>query len=197
MWEDDEKFLSKDKYIRPLIKKYGPCKISVRHKSNYFEDLVDAITSQQLSGKAAATIFGHVKEKCEGKILPEKLIKLGTEELRNCGLSYPKVSYVKDLAERTLDKRLKTQILNQLSDEEVKSELVAVKGIGNWTADMFLMFTLARPDVFPADDLGINKGMVKLLKRPLGKDEILKFAERWKPYRTTASWYIWKLLDNP
>ena len=196
MWEKAERFLSKDKHIGPLIIKYGPCKIKPSKKKDYFLDLVDAITSQQLSGKAAKTIFERVKAKCYGKITPEKLKDLKTEELRSCGLSYAKCSYVKDLAERVISKKLQVKKLDKLSNEEVERELIAVKGIGKWTGEMFLMFSLARPDIFPVDDLGIRKGTDKLLGRPVKSDNLAKYAERWKPYRTIASWYIWKSLDN-
>ena len=198
MWKEAEKFLSKDKYIGPLIKKYGPCKIKPSKKKNYFVDLVDSITSQQLSGKAATTIFNRVKEKCSGEITPVKLIKLKTEQLRSCGLSYAKCSYVKDLAEKVKSSKLKIKSLDKLPDEEVMRELIAVKGIGKWTAEMFLMFSLARPDIFPADDLGIGKG-VRLLRPSFAKateGQVVKFSERWKPYRTVASWYIWRNLEN-
>ena len=196
MWKTAEKFLLKDKIIGPLIKKYGHCKIVPGKKKDYFIDLVDAITSQQLSGKAAKTIFERVKERCGGRITPEKLRKLKTEELRKCGLSYAKCSYVKDLSEKVLSKKLSVKKLDKLPDEEVEKELVAVKGIGVWTAEMFLMFTLARPDVFPADDLGIQNGMKKLLKRQLKSQKIAQYASRWKPYRSVAAWYIWEGLDN-
>ena len=196
MWNEAEKFLLKDKYIGQLIKKYGPCKIRPGKKKDYFTDLVDAITSQQLSGKAATTIFNRVKEKCGGKITSEKLKNLRTEELRRCGLSYAKCSYVKDLAERVIAKKVLVKKLDGLADGQVMEELVAVKGIGRWTAEMFLMFSLARPDIFPVDDLGIQKGIEKLLKRKLNARKIGTFAERWKPWRTPAAWYLWKILDN-
>lgn len=196
MREEAEKFLSKDKYIGPLIKKYGPCKIEPRKKSMYFEHLLSSITNQQLSGKAAETIFNRVKERCDGKISPEKIIELQDEELRRCGLSWAKVSYVKDLAERVINSKLKINSLDKLSDEEVLNELISVKGIGRWTAEMFLMFTLARADIFPADDLGIKNGVKKLTSKEMKPKELAKFAERWKPYRTAASWYIWAVLDN-
>ena len=196
MWKKAEKFLLKDVYIGPLVKKYGPCKIKPSKKKDYFIDLVDAITSQQLSGKAARTIFARVKEKCGGEITPEKLKKLRTEELRKCGLSYAKCSYLKDLSQRVKSKKLQVRRLDKLPDDEVMRELIEVKGIGRWTAEMFLMFTLARPDVFPVDDLGIRKGIEKILGKKVSSQKMAKFTERWKPYRTVASWYIWKILDN-
>jgi 3-methyladenine DNA glycosylase/8-oxoguanine DNA glycosylase len=195
MWKKAEEHLLKDKYIGPLIKKYGPCKIRPSKKKDYFVDLVDVITSQQLSGKAAKTIFNRLKEKCGGDITPEKLKKLKTEELRKCGLSYAKCSSVKDLTQRVKSKKLQVRELDKLPDDEVMRELIEVKGIGRWTAEMFLMFTLARPDVFPVDDLGIRKGIEKLLKRAPNAQKMGNFADRWKPYRTVASWYVWKILD--
>lgn len=196
MWEASEKFLSKNKIISPLIKKYGPCKIRPRKKIDYFEDLVDAITGQQLSGKAAATIFGRVKEKSGGKLTPESLLKLSKEELRSCGLSYAKCSYVTDLAERVKEGKLKVKKLNDLPDSEVAAELIAVKGIGRWTADMFLMFALGRNDIFPIDDLGIKNGVKKLTGQDLAPKELSEFGLQFSPHRTVAAWYIWAALDN-
>lgn len=196
MWQEAEKFLLKDKYIKPLIKKYGPCKIKPGKKKDYFLDLVDAITSQQLSGKAALTIFNRVKEKLNGKIEPDRILKLKDEELRSCGLSWAKVKYVKDLALKVKTNELEIKKLDKLADEKVSEELINVKGIGKWTAEMFLMFSLARPDIFPADDLGIRNGLKNMLKKELKPQEMDAFSLRWKPYRTVASWYIWRSLEN-
>jgi len=196
MWQKAEKFLAKDKYIGPLIKKYGPCKIKPSKRKDYFVDLVDAITSQQLSGKAARTIFERVRVGLGGEILPENILKTKDEKFRSWGLSRAKTLYVKDLAARVKDGRLNVEKLDKLSDEEIVQELIAVKGIGRWTAEMFLMFSLARPDTFPVDDLGISKGMSKLLKRALSTEKMGQFAIRWKPYRTLAAWYVWKIVDN-
>ena len=195
MWAKAEEFLSKDKLIGPLIKKYGPCKIKPRDKKLYFEDLVDSITGQQLSGKAAATIFGRLKTEV-GSLTPENILEAKDENLRKCGLSWAKVKYVKDLALRVKDGRLKVGILDKLSDEEISKELVAVKGIGQWTADMFLMFTLARADIFPSLDLGIKNGVKKLTGKELKPKELFEFGKRFAPYRTVAAWYIWASLDN-
>jgi len=187
MWSEAEKFLLRDRYIGQLIKKWGHCRIKPIKKSLYFEDLVDAICSQQLSGKAAETIFGRIKVLLRGKILPENILGKTDQELRDCGLSWAKVRYVKDLASRAKKGELKLRSLDKLPDEEVAKELIAVKGIGRWTAEMFLMFSLARPDIFPIDDLGIRKAMAKLK---------LKKSDRWRPYRTVASWYLWRSLEN-
>ena len=185
-WIEAERLLSKDKYIGPLIKKWKHCTIKPIKKQKYFEDLVDAICSQQLSGKAAKTIFTRVKNLLM-KITPENIIGTNDQKLRDCGLSWQKVSYIRDLATKVTNGELNILILNKLSDEEVINKLVAVKGIGRWTAEMFLMFSLARPDIFPKDDLGIQKAM-KNLK--------IKNSNRWKPYRTIASWYLWRSLEN-
>ena len=205
MWEDAEEFFLgkdkqslslRDKYIGPLIQKWGSCTIKPISKSKYFEDLVDAICSQQLSGKAAKTIFGRVKSLLV-KVTPENIILKTDQELRDCGLSWQKVSYIKDLANKTANGELKINSLDKLSDDEVISKLVTVKGIGKWTAEMFLMFSLGRDDVFPVDDLGIKNGFEKVTGKKWNKIESANFAEKnWKPYRTVASWYLWRSLEN-
>ncbi len=195
MWKKAQRFLAKDKYLGPLVKKHGPCKIKPSKKKDYFLDLVDAIVSQQLSGKAAATIFGRVKEGL-GKVVPSKILSTPDAKFKGWGLSRQKTSYLKDLAKKVKEGDIKIEKLDKLPDEEVMEELLAVKGIGRWTAEMFLMFSLARPDVFPVDDLGIQKGIQRLLKRRISSQKMGKFAERWKPFRTPASWYVWKIVDN-
>ena len=196
MWKKAEAYLSKDKEIGPLIKKHGPCKVKKRAKKYYFEDLVASIVGQQLSGKAATTIYGRVEKELGGEIAPEKILRKRDETLRKCGLSYAKVSYIKDLSRQVKNNKLHIGTLDEYTDEKIIEELITIKGIGKWTAEMFLMFTLARPDVFPVDDLGIRNGFSKLTKKDLKPQEMAKYAERWKPYRTTASWYIWRLVDG-
>ncbi len=196
MWSKAEEFLLKDKYIGPLIKKWGHCEIKERVHIDYFQALVGAIIGQQLSGKVADVIYDRLKSKIGGRLTPRKVLQVPEQELRNCGMSWAKVRSVRDLAERVIAKELHIRKLNTLSDEEVMQELVAVKGIGKWTAEMFLMFTLARPDIFPVDDLGIRKGFEKITDKKLEKEKLTKFSERWKPYRTVASWYIWRSLEN-
>ena len=197
MWEKAEKFLLKDKYIGPLVKKYGKCKIRPIDQKDYFKDLVDAIVQQQLSLKAAATIFGRITKELGGKVTPERILRKKDETLRACGLSYSKIKYLKDLSSRVKNGNLVLSKMNKLSDQEVMEELIAVKGIGRWTSEMFLMFALARPDVFPADDMGLQNAFKKLIKRNLKPEKMEKFAEaHWKPYRTVASWYIWRSLEN-
>src|SRR3989344_9323914 len=127
MWQKAQRFLAKDKYIGPLVKKHGPCKIKPSKKKDYFLDLVDAIVSQQLSGKAAATIFGRVKEGLGGEVAPRKILSTSDSKFRGWGLSKQKTSYLKDLAEKVKSSKLKIQILDKLSDEEVEKELIVVK----------------------------------------------------------------------
>lgn len=191
-----EIYLSKDKYIGPLIKKYGKCTMRPRPKSEYFEDLVDAIVQQQLSVKAGGTIFARLKDKLGGKVTPKTLLALRRDVIRRCGLSNAKTNYIKDLARRVKDGKVEIHKMDKLPDDNVMEELVAVKGIGRWTAEMFLMFSLGRGDIFPVDDVGIINGMKKLTGRKMDKVQMEKFATRWKPHRTVASWYIWKSLDN-
>ncbi len=194
-WQEADKFLAKDKLLGPLVKEFGPCEIAPRPKKVYFERLVASITNQQLSGKAAETIFGRVRAEV-GEMTPENILKKKDERLRACGLSWAKVRYVKDLAERVKNNKLQVAQLDKLPNEEVSKELVAVKGIGQWTADMFMMFTLGRPDIFPTLDLGIKNGVKKLTGKEMNPKELEEFGQRFVPYRTVAAWYIWAVLDN-
>lgn len=197
MWNAAEKFLKKDEYLAPLIKRWGHCTITPIKKSLYFQNLVEAITNQQLSGRAASTIFDRIKNLCKGDFSPTAILKLSEAKLRSAGLSFAKIKYIKDLSGRIVNCKLRIENLDKLSDGEVMKELVQVKGIGPWTAEMFLMFALARPDIFPVDDLGIRKGFQKIIGRKLEGKRLAKFAEKhWKPYRTVASWYLWRSLEN-
>lgn len=197
IWQKAEKILETDRYISPLIKKWGTCTIKPIDKSLYFEDLVSAICNQQLSGKAAETIFKRVSKLLGGVFEAKNILSKTDDELRACGLSYQKVKYVKDLALNVKEGKLKINLLDKLTDEEVISELTNVKGIGRWTVEMFLMFSLGRPDIFPLDDLGIKKGFIKVTGKVWDKTKAAKFAEKhWKPYRSVASWYLWRSLEN-
>ena len=197
MWKNAEEFLLKDKYISPLIRKWGRCTIKPRIHRDYFENLCGYIIGQQLSGKAADVIEARFKDKIGRKVTPNSVLITKDKILRDCGMSWGKVSFIKDLAQKTISGALQTKKLNTLTDQEIVDELVTVKGIGRWTAEMFLMFSLARPDIFPADDLGIKKGFEKVTGMKLGSDGSMKFAEKhWKPYRTVASWYLWRSLED-
>jgi DNA-3-methyladenine glycosylase II len=196
MWGKAEKYLSKDKYIKPLIKKYGHCEIKPRVHSDYFQGLVGVIIGQQLSGRVADIIFDRLKKKVKGKLAPNKILEISDQGLRDCGMTWAKARLIKDLARKVKENILQISKLNVLSDGEVMRELIAVKGVGRWTAEMFLMFSLGREDVFPDDDLGIGKGFAKVVGKKLKGEKLVKFANRWKPYRTVASWYLWRSLES-
>ena len=165
-----------------------------------FNSLTRSIVYQQLSGKAAATIFGRVVEaaKCD-PLTPKAVLKIQPERLRAAGLSQQKASYVRDLAEKTRDGVVEFSRLAFLSDDEVITHLTQVKGVGVWTAQMLLMFALGRPDVLPVADLGIRNAMQKayVLDAPPKAKEMEALAEKWRPYRTVACWYLWRSLDGP
>jgi DNA-3-methyladenine glycosylase II len=197
MWQDAEKFLHKDKYIAPLINRWGTCTIKPKLHADYFQGLIGDIIGQQLSGRVANVIEGRLKSKISGIITSDKILKLDENELRNCGMAWSKVRAIKDLALKTKNGELKIKNLRSLSDNEVRKELVAVKGIGPWTADMFLMFKLGRPDIFPVEDLGIKKGFEKVTGKKFNKIKSAEFAlKNWAPFRTVASWYLWRSLEN-
>lgn len=196
MWDEAYIQFKNDKILAPLIQKYGPCEIQKRPKNLYFTSLVRAITGQQLSVKAAATIYGRVEELLKREITPEAILKVEDDKFRGAGLSYMKISYVKDLATKALSGELEINKMDDLEDHIVEKELIAVKGIGKWTAEMFLMFTLGRPDIFPVDDLGIRNAFKKLIDDKATNEEMEKYAQRWKPWRTVASWYLWRSLEN-
>lgn len=197
MWKDAEKFLVKDKYIGPLVKKWGHCTIAPKTHMDYFQGLVGDIVGQQLSGRVADVIEGRLKAKIEGTLTPDKILGLEEQSLRDCGMAWSKVRSIKDLSIRIMNHELRIKELDTLSDEEVREELIAVKGIGPWTADMFLMFKLGRPDIFPVEDLGIKKGFEKVTGKKWDKVKSANFAEKhWAPFRTIASWYLWRSLEN-
>jgi DNA-3-methyladenine glycosylase II len=197
MWKEAEKFLLKDKYIAPLIKKWGHCTIKPRIHVDYYQGLIGEIIGQQLSGRVADVIEGRLKGKIKGRLTPDKILALPDDELRGCGMAWSKVRAIKDLSLRVKNKQLHIKKLRELSEDLVKEELVAVKGIGPWTADMFLMFSLGRPDIFPVEDLGIKNGFEKVTGKKFDKIKSAKFAEKnWKPWRTVASWYLWRSLED-
>ncbi len=172
---------------------------------DYFIDLVDSIISQQLSGKAADTIFGRFKKLFkEEQITPGKLIKIPDQTIRDAGISWSKIKYIKGIASEIKNKkpaspagRLNLKNLESLTDQEVINELIKLKGVGQWTAEMFLMFTLTRPDVFSTGDLGLQNAIVKLYKlngKP-SREELIKLSNKWSPHRTVASRILWKSLE--
>ena len=192
--------IRRDPVLGRAIRQIGPCLMAERQRRDHLTALVGAIVSQQLSTKAAATIFGRLAALFPGHHIADVsgFVRLSDEELRAVGLSRQKVGYLRDLSARVQDGRLVLDELDRLGDEAVIERLVAVKGFGRWTAEMFLMFRLHRPDVLPVDDLGIVNAvqrLYKLRKRP-DRKRLTKIGEKWRPYRSVASWYLWQTLRN-
>ena len=188
-----------DKRMEKLIDKFGPPNFNLMN--NYYESLVRSIVYQQLSGKAASIIYERFLDLFVFDIYPEpkNVLAVSIETLRSSGLSYQKANYIRDLSEKWQDGTVNLSDIDSMTDEEISSELIKVKGIGQWTADMFLMFTLGRPDVFPFGDLGIQKGFMVLtnMNRLPVQKEMERKTKKWQPYRTVAAWYLWKLVDGP
>lgn len=188
-----------DPKMKHLIKEWGPPRIGLERDP--FESLLRAIIFQQLSGRAAGTIFKRFRSLFNESQFPdpEAIRSTDPQILRSAGLSGQKVTYVQDLSEKWNRIGPQLEQSDSMSDDEIRRILLTVKGIGPWTVDMFLMFTLNRPDVFPSLDLGIQKGYRILYgKRELPSREALEqAAEKWRPYRTVAAWYLWKVVDGP
>ena len=188
-----------DPKLSLIIKRIGRCELHAVAPRDAFEALCMSIASQQLSVKAAATIFGRFCDLFPNrKVNPEVVMTLTDDQIRAVGFSRPKASFIKDLAARVLDGRLDLKGLKRHPDDEVMRQLVAVKGIGRWTAEIFLMFRLGRMDIFPADDLGLMNAVHRaygLRKRPDAK-KLRKMGEAWSPYRSVAAWYLWQSLSR-
>jgi len=167
-----------------------------------FDALAESIAYQQLSGKAAATIFGRVRALYPRRkyLDPEQILVTPDDTLRLAGLSRNKIAALKDLAAKTIDGTVpSSRAFARMSDEEIIARLITVRGIGRWTVEMLLLFDLGRPDVWPVDDYGVRKGFAKTFGRrklPTPK-ELMKFGEKWRPYRSVAAWYFWRALDAP
>jgi DNA-3-methyladenine glycosylase II len=195
-----EEYLAKhDKKLAPVIKSSGPCRLQP-HK-DYYGELVGSIVGQQLSSVAAGTIWRRVLDLFGGQMpAPDQLIKIDDQKLRDVGLSWAKVGYVKDLAQHILDGRLDLDHVSTMPNEQLIEQLTAVKGIGEWSAHMFMMFGLGRLDILPTGDLGIRKGMMQLYDLPELPDpaRMITIANenKWHPYESVASWYLWQSLDN-
>jgi len=199
-----------DPRMGALISRAGPCRLAVggsapaattSYREDHFGGLVDAIVSQQLSAKAASTIFRRVLALAsseEGRLLPGKLLALPEAKLREAGLSGSKVGFVRDLSARVDRGALVLDALDAQTDDEVIAELCEVKGIGRWTAEMFLIFRLGRPDVLPVGDLGVQKGFVRLfgLRKLPAPERMVKLSRPFRPYRSVACWYLWRLNEE-
>jgi DNA-3-methyladenine glycosylase II len=184
-----------DPVLRAIIERLGPCRMEFGPPE--FHSLAEAIVYQQLNGKAAVTIFKRFAALAGEPLTPEGILRLTNEQMRSVGLSKQKSAYLKDLAEKTNAGLLDFSKLSALTDEEVIKHLTQVKGIGVWTAQMFLMFTLKRENVLPTGDYGVQAAIKKhYRKRKLPKPEVMeKIAKRWEPYRSVACWYLWRSLD--
>ena len=189
----------RDPKLGAFIARIGPCLLPAptSHDGDvYFRGLVKAIVSQQLSGKAAATIFARV-EALTPSMNAKSLMAIPVENLRGAGLSGSKAAFVRDLAERVLAGTLDLDGIRALDDDAVINALTAVKGVGRWTAQMFLMFHLGRPDVFAPDDLGLRKGVACVVRarKPIDRARLERIAAAWKPHRSVASWYLWRISE--
>jgi DNA-3-methyladenine glycosylase II len=192
---------ARDEKLASLIAETVQFEIDMQGAQSPYEALLESIAYQSISGKAAATIFGRVKALgSNGRApSPEEMLKLRKPALRKAGLSGAKILAMKDLAQKTIDGIVPTlEEAQRLSDEELVERLVSVRGIGAWTVEMFLIFNLGRPDVLPIHDLGVKKGWsVTYGKKHMPKPkELLAFGEQWRPYRTVASWYMWRAFER-
>jgi len=197
-----EHLRSSDDRLAEVIDQHGPLDLESRVRGrpeDAYGALLRAIVGQQLSVAAARTIYGRFTELFGGKTpTPEELLEVDTDALRGVGLSGAKAKYVRSLAEHIISGELELDRLDELPDEEVARELIAVKGLGQWSVDMFLIFHLGRPDVLPVGDLGVRRAVERLygLEALPSAAELEALGERWRPYRSLASLYLWESLDN-
>ncbi len=192
---------SADPVLAGIIERVGP--LRMQYREPVFETLVRSIAFQQLNGKAAATIFGRLRCAClnssadDSPLTPESILALSEKQMRACGLSRQKLSYIRDLAQRTAAGEINFARLPEMSDEDVIEHLTRVKGIGVWSAHMFLIFALRRPNIMPTLDYGIRAAIKKFYrKRKLpNHKQLMKIAKPWQPYCSVACWYLWRSLD--
>ena len=194
-WQKAKKVLSaKDKKLSKIIKSYPDDFLF--SKSDPFFTLARSIVGQQISVKAAQSVWDRLEIKVK-KINPKIIVTTHSSTLKSVGLSRQKVSYLKNLANAFIEKKIKVDIWDKMTDEEIIQDLIQIKGIGRWTAEMFLIFNLCRADIFPLDDIGMIKALCKLnnIQYPTEREIVIKVGERWKPYRSVATWYLWRSLD--
>jgi DNA-3-methyladenine glycosylase II len=191
--------LRRDPVLAALIREYGPCQLAAAQRADHFSALVRAIVFQQLSTKAASTIYSRMMALLpDGELTPAGLTAITDEQLRSAGISRQKSGYLRDLCGKVSGGVVPLDDLERMDDEQVIATLTAIKGIGRWSAEMFLMFRLHRPDVLPVGDLGILnavKKVYRLRKKPT-PDRIRRLGEAWRPYRSVASWYLWRSLGS-
>jgi len=192
--------LRADKVLARIIKQVGPCPLAPRHGVPPYQALIKSVTYQQLNGKAAETIFRRMLALFAGKKFPAPadIIALTDEQLRSAGLSRAKTAAIKDIAAKTIAGVVPPRrVIANMSDHEIIERLTSIRGVGPWTVEMLLMFTLGRPDVLPATDYGVRSGFARVygLKQLPSPKELLSHGERWRPHRTVASWYMWRALE--
>lgn len=200
MWQDAlAHFHKNDPILHSFAQKLEPIVLPTEFQSElFFSSLCDSIVGQQLSVKAGNTIWQRVSALMNHEIRPESVLAVEDQAFRDAGMSWSKIRYMKDLAQHVLDNKLDLLTLHTHENDEIIKLLTQVKGIGPWTVEMFLMFTLGRPDVFSLGDLGLKRGIQKLyqLTQEPTKAQLLEYAAKWAPYRTYASRILWKSLDN-
>lgn len=189
-----------DPVMKDIIGRVGPCVLQPRPRRRPYEALVQSVVYQQLNGNAAATILGRLKALFPGKRFPapEDLLAMPEDRLRTAGLSRAKAAAIRDIAAKTLEGVVPTaQGIRALEDDKIIERLTVVRGVGPWTVEMLLIFTLGRPDVLPVSDYGVRKGFAQAYRREglPSPRELLAWGERWRPYRSTAAWYLWRVLD--
>jgi DNA-3-methyladenine glycosylase II len=191
-----------DEILGRLIKRVGNCRMKVKRRRSPFEALVQAVTHQQLNGTAAQTILGRVKALFPGRRFPtpEDLLAMPDARLRTAGLSRAKIASVKDIAAKTIAGVVpNSRAISKMTEAEILERLTTLRGVGPWTVEMLLIFTLGRMDVLPATDYGVRKGFALTygLKDLPSPKELLEHGERWRPHRSTAAWYFWRALELP
>ena len=193
-WSRAKRALGRRDPVMAAIMRSRP-RVFLMRRGEPFLTLARAICGQQISVKAAQSVWDRVV-KCVGEITPEGVLKQKRPALRACGLSDRKVEYIADLAQHFVDGAIHVHRWPEMDDEAIIAELVEVRGIGRWTAEMFLIFNLLRPDVFPLDDLGLQKGIRHAyFKRAVSLKTMQKLGETWRPWRSVATWYLWRSLD--
>ena len=192
-----EALVAADEALGHILAACGELKIELNE--NRFESLVSSIVGQQLSNRVVEVIWGRVTRLTGGEITPENILNTGEEAFRLTGMSRPKIRYIKNLSEAVLSGAVKLDAFDGMENDDIIQSLAAVKGIGEWTAEIFLIFSLGREDVFSAGDGGLQRAVKKLysLDDVPPKPRLLEISEKWKPYRTYASLYLWKSLNQP
>jgi len=195
-WSEAKRDLAKrDAVLRKLVRRFPDAQL--RTRGNAFQTLARAIVGQQISVKAAQSIWGRFAA-CAGDLTPAGVVVLDARAMRACGLSAGKVAYIKDLASHFHGGAIRPRRWPRMSDEAIVEDLVRVKGIGRWSAEMFLLFYLMRPNILPVGDLGLQRAMERAYNagKPLTKDDMREIAAPWSPWASVATWYMWRSLDE-